>query len=387
MKQSIRLGRVGGVPIGVHWSVAVIFGVVTWELATVVFPATYGVGTHPAYWVAAVVAAMLFFASLLAHEGSHAVVARRHGVGVASITLWLFGGVAQLEGEAHDPRADFTIAAAGPATSVALVGAFACAQVLLEQAGAQGLVVTVCAWLWQINALLAVFNLIPAAPLDGGRILRAALWRATGDRTRAAVLAARAGMGFGALLIALGFAEFALRSPFGLWPLFLGWFLLVAARSEADAARHPAAGQLDGIAGFAVGAVMTADPPVMPATMTVSELLAGPVSWWSGREVAAIVGPTGWLGGVVTLGRIRAVPGDEQTTTRLGDIAEPIEAIPVGRPEEPMGVLLARMEAAGGRPAVVLDATDRLAGVVTLGDVARIGHHVVRPAAPAAPVA
>jgi Zn-dependent protease/CBS domain-containing protein len=386
MKQSIRLGRVGGVPIGVHWSLTVIFGVVTWELATVVFPNASGAVVHPAYWVAAVLAVTLFFASLLAHEGSHALVARRHGVGVASITLWLFGGVAQLEGEAQDPGADFTIAAAGPGTSLVLVGAFAGAQVLLEQAGAHGLAITVCAWLWQINLLLATFNLIPAAPLDGGRILRAGLWRATGDRTRAAVLAARAGMGFGALLIALGFVEFAVRSPWGLWPLFLGWFLLMAARSEADAARHRAAGRPDRVEGYVVGAVMTPHPPVVPAAMTVSESLAVAASWWDGRDVAAVVGPTGWLQGVVTLRRIRAVPGDEQATTHLGDIADPIEAIPVGRPEEPMPALLARMEVAGGRPAVVLDAADRLAGVVTLDDIARIGHRAVRRPSPVAPV-
>ncbi len=207
MKQSIRLGRIGGVPVGVHWSVAVVFGLVTWELAAIVLPDTYGGGAHPAYLAAAVVAATLFLASLLAHEGSHAVAARRHGVGVRSITLWLFGGVAQLEGEAHTPGADFTIAAVGPATSVVLAGAFAAAQQLLEHAGAHGLVVDVASWLWQINLLLAGFNLIPAAPLDGGRILRAGLWRITGNRARASVLAARAGIGFGAVLIGLGLFE------------------------------------------------------------------------------------------------------------------------------------------------------------------------------------
>ncbi len=377
MKQSIRLGRIGGVPVGVHWSVAVIFGLVTWELATVVFPGTYGGDAPPQYWVAAILAATLFFASLLAHEGSHAVVARRHGVGVRSITLWLFGGVAQLEGEAHDPGADFTIAAVGPGTSVVLAGVFAAAQALFEQAGGHGLVVGVCSWLWQINLLLAGFNLIPAAPLDGGRILRAAIWRVTGNRRRAAVLAARAGMGFGAVVIALGFVEFALGNPVGLWPAFLGWFLLAAARAEEGAAR--ASGEVEGLT---VGAVMSPQPPVVPAAMTVSELLAGPVHWWDGRDAAAVVGPTGWLEGVVTLERIWAVPADRHPITRLGDIAERIDAIPVGRPEEPMTVLLARMDAAGGLPAVVLDASNRLAGIVTLHDVGRSDRQGGRAATP-----
>ena len=368
MKQSIRLGRIGGVPVGVHWSVALIFGLVTWELATIVLPDTYGGGARPAYLVAAVVAATLFLASLLAHEGSHAVVAHHHGVGVRSITLWLFGGVAQLEGEAHTPGADFAIAAVGPATSVLLAGVFGAAQLVLEHAGAQGLVVDVAMWLWQINLLLAAFNLIPAAPLDGGRILRAGLWRGSGNRTRASVLAARAGIGFGVVLIGLGLVELFVGSPLGLWPAFLGWFLFMAARAEGDAAH-----QRGSIEGLPVGAVMIPHPPVAPSAMTVAELLAGPVHGWNGRQVAAVVGDAGWLEGVVTLARISRVPAHEQGTTRLGDIAERIEAAPVGRPEEAMAALLGRMYEAGGRAAVVLDPANRLSGIVTLDDVARAG--------------
>jgi Zn-dependent protease len=369
MKQSIRLGRIGGVPIGVHWSVAVIFGLLTWELATIVLPDTYGgIGAHPAYWVAAVVGATLFFLSLLAHEGSHAVAARRHGVGVRSITLWLFGGVAQLEGDARDPGSDFTIAAVGPAMSVVLAGVFATAQLLLEQAGAHGLVVGVASWLWEINLLLAGFNLIPAAPLDGGRILRAGLWRATGNRVRASVMAARAGLGFGVVLIGLGLYEFAMGSPFGLWPALLGWFLFTAARAEGDAARL--GGRIEEVS---VEAVMVPHPPVMPSAMTVAELLAGPLLSWDGRQAAAVVGPTGWLEGVVTLAQVRHVPESQHMWTRLGDLAERIETFPVGRPEEAMTTLLNRMHAEQGRPAVVLDPQNRLAGIVTLDDVERAG--------------
>jgi Zn-dependent protease len=131
VKQSIRIGRIAGIPIGINWSVAVIFGLVTWELGAVVFPNAYGSGARASYWFAAVTAAVLFFVSLLVHEGSHALVARRNGVGVRSITLWLFGGVAQLEGEAFTPGADFKIAAAGPGASIALAGVFGAMQVVL----------------------------------------------------------------------------------------------------------------------------------------------------------------------------------------------------------------------------------------------------------------
>jgi Zn-dependent protease len=382
MKQSIRLGRVGGVPVGVHWSVAVIFGLLTWELATIVLPDTYGgIGAHPAYWVAAVVAATLFFLSLLAHEGSHAVEARRRGVGVRSITLWLFGGVAQLEGEARDPGSDFAIAVVGPAMSIVLAGVFATAQLLVEQAGAHGLVVGVLSWLWEINLLLAGFNLIPAAPLDGGRILRAGLWRATGSRVRASVMAARAGLGFGVVLIGLGLFEFVKGSPFGLWPALLGWFLFTAARAEGDAARLGGGIEIEGVP---VAAVMVPHPPVVPSAMTVAELLAGPVQWWNGREVAAVVGPTGWLEGVVTLGQVRLVPESNQSTTRLGDIADRIETIPVGRPDEAATTLLHQMHAEQGRPAVVLDPDNRLAGIVTFDDVERAAQRGAPATAPVA---
>ncbi|HUY22475.1 MAG TPA: site-2 protease family protein [Acidimicrobiales bacterium] len=367
MRQSIRLGRVAGVPVGVHWSVAVIFGLVTWQLATIVFPDAYGTGDRPEYWGAAVAAAVLFFLSLLAHEASHALVARRNGVGVQSITLWLFGGVAQLDGEARTPGADFRIAIVGPGTSVVLAGVFASAQLLLERAGAHGLVVDVATWLWEINLLLAVFNLIPAAPLDGGRVLRAGIWRVSHDHTRASVLAARAGLGFGIVLMGLGIVEFAMGAAVGLWPAFLGWFLFMAARAEETAAK-----ERGGIEGASVGSVMIPHPPVVPAGTTVAELVAVHLPWWHGTA-AAVVGPTGWLAGVVTLAQVNAVAPDRRTTTTVGDIAVPIGAAPVGRPDEPMPDLLGRMYASGGRPAVVLDPDNRLAGIVTLDDVVRAG--------------
>ena len=178
-------------PVGVNWSVLVIFGLITWELAALDSPTSYGSGSHPSYWVAALIASVLFFASLLAHELAHAVVARHNGIGVRSITLWLFGGVAQLEGEALSPGADFRIAAVGPATSLVLAGIFGAVEALAASAGVHGLALGVLEWLWRINLLLAAFNVIPAAPL-GGRMLRAGLWSWNHDRDRSAILAARA---------------------------------------------------------------------------------------------------------------------------------------------------------------------------------------------------
>ena len=213
---------------------------------------------------------MLFLASLLAHELAHSLVARRNGIEVESIVLWLLGGVAQLKGEAKTPGADFRIAIVGPLTSFALAVIFGLAAGGVSWLGTAGLPFGVLAYLAATNAMLAVFNLIPAAPLDGGRVLRAALWRWRGNRQAAAVSAARAGRFVGFALIALGVLQVV--TGFGLggvWLALIGWFVVSAATAEEQQARL--SGQL---AGVAVGQVMTAMPVVVDANLTVEEFIA-----------------------------------------------------------------------------------------------------------------
>ena len=207
-----------GIEVGLNWSVVIILALFAWELAAYVLPARPG---HPSTldWAAGLVGGAVVLASVLAHEVSHALVSRHNGVRVRSITLFVFGGMAQLEGEAHTPDADFRIAAVGPATSMGLAALFGAAQALAVAAGIHGLATALLAWLWQINLLLAVFNLIPGAPLDGGRILRSVLWRRWGDRTRASVAAAHAGRVVAAVLVSFGVVVFvSTGSPVGLWP-------------------------------------------------------------------------------------------------------------------------------------------------------------------------
>lgn len=365
MRQSLRLGRFAGIDVGMNWSVVVIFALLTWELAAVVFPSGPFGGPTAADWAAAVVASAAFFASLLAHEVSHAVVARRNGVGVHSITLWLFGGVAQLEGEAHTAGADFRIAAIGPGTSIALAVAFALGQLAAQAAGAVGLVVTVLSWLWKINLLLAAFNLVPAAPLDGGRILRAGLWRAWGDRVRASVAAARAGRAFGIVLIGLGIIEFAYGGVVGLWPALLGWFLYSAAGMEERAGRLRG-----GIGHLQVGQVMSPNPPVVPARSTVSELADRALWQWRGDAVV-VVDDQGWLAGVLPVRVLRSVPSDQRPFTSVGPLSIPLPSVPVARVDEPLQALLDRMAQAPGVPALVLHGDKRLAGMVSESDLER----------------
>jgi Zn-dependent protease len=177
-----------------------------------------------------------FYAGLIAHELSHAVVAQRHGVLVKGIVLWMFGGVAQLEGDTPDARAELRVAAAGPATSLGIAGVTALVAWLLGVIGASSLMVAAVWWLAGINALLAAFNLLPAFPLDGGRILRAALWHRWSDRMKATAVAAKVGQVVGYGLIAIGILEFlAGGGAFGgLWLALVGWFITGAARQQNE---------------------------------------------------------------------------------------------------------------------------------------------------------
>ena len=175
MTPTVPLGRIAGVRVGMNWSVVVVFGLIAWGLATVALPDEDAGLPSAAYAAGGVAGAALYLLSLLAHELAHAIVARRNGVGVEGITLWLFGGVSRLEGEAATAGADFRIAGAGPLTSLCLAIAFGACAAGAEAAGRATIAVAVLAWLSATNGLLAVFNALPAAPLDGGRLLRAFL--------------------------------------------------------------------------------------------------------------------------------------------------------------------------------------------------------------------
>lgn len=240
-QDEIALGKISGFAVSVNWSVLLIGWLLTWSLATGGLP--HGAPGHPsaAYWLAAAMAAVVFFASLLAHELAHAAAARRHGIGVEGITLWLFGGVARLDREPLTPGADLRVAAAGPLASLGLAAVFGTGSLIVDAMPVPHLVASVTGWLAGVNLMLGAFNLIPGAPLDGGRVLRAGLWRRWGDRRRAAVAAVRVGVVGGYGLVGLGLAQFLVAGGVGgLWFVFVGWFIVSAARAEGELeeARH-----------------------------------------------------------------------------------------------------------------------------------------------------
>jgi Zn-dependent protease len=366
MGQNIRLGKIFGIPVGINWSVLIIFLLFAWELATLVLPGEHPHQSGAVYWSVGIVTTAVLFVCLLAHEVSHSVVAKRNGIGVRRITLWLFGGVSELESEALTPAVDFRVAVVGPLTS--LVIAAVCG-VLVELfghvAGTGGVVVSALGWLAWINLLLAGFNMIPAAPLDGGRVLRAALWHRSGDRMRAATTAARAGQGFGYGLVVLGILEFLAVGLLGLWFVFLGWFLLLAARSEESAAV-----MRDSLSTVHVRDVMTQDPVTFSSSMTVGQLLDEQLHRYRFSSYP-LVGLGGQLEGLTTMGRIRHVPAHLRPTTRLIDTACALADVPTGRPGEPIADLLQRMQLSADGRAFVVDGDGRLVGIVSPSDIAR----------------
>ncbi|MEV4458611.1 site-2 protease family protein [Microbispora sp. NPDC049633] len=366
MRSSISLGRVGGVPVGLNISVLVIVVILVVGLAFGRFPIAFPGLPVAAYVLAALVSALLFLASLLAHELAHAFVARRHGVEVSGITLWLLGGVAELRGEPRSPGADLKIAGVGPLTSVVLAGVFALLSWAVSAVGAPPLVSGMFGYLAAVNVLLAVFNLVPAAPLDGGRVLRAFLWARWGDRMRAAVAAARAGRVFGYALIALGFLN--LVSGLGLqgfWLALIGLFLVNAATAEEQQTQIDAA-----LHGITVGEVMSRDPVVAHPDETVAGLIDRLVLRHH-LSTYPLVDDEGRFTGLVTLGRVRRVPPDDRATTRLRDIACPPADVPAAHPGDQLTELLQRMSGSTDGRAVVLGDDGRLVGLVTPTDISR----------------
>lgn len=361
----IPLGRIAGFPVSVNWSVLVILWLFTWSLASTLPGAVSGYSAA-AYWVAGACGALVLLASLLAHELAHAIVARRVGVKVFDVTLWLFGGVTRLGGEAKTPQTAFRIAISGPATSLALAGGFACIAFGLNALHTAHIVTGVFWWLAGINLLLGLFNLLPGAPLDGGQVLRAWLWRRHGDPVRAAVGAARAGRSLAVVLIGLGLLEFLAGALVaGVWLAFIGWFIFTAARSdEAHVLTR------DALSGVRVADAMTAHPRTAPGWITASDFIE---RYLLGDRHSAypVEARDGSIFGLITLAQLREVPPGRRSSTLLDQIAMPLDRVPTASPSESVTTLLERLGASGGHRALVVDG-DRVVGIVTAHDLTRL---------------
>jgi Zn-dependent protease len=308
MRATIRLGRVAGIPVGVHWSLLVIAALLTTSLAGSMLPAVLP-NANGSYWAAAILAAGLFFASILAHELAHSLVARRFGQKVEDITLWALGGVSRLGSEAPTARAEGLVAIAGPATSFALGGLFLGAGGLLRALTPHNsLLAVVLVWLGVINLVLAVFNLLPGAPLDGGRVVSAVLWARSGNRRRGQIGAARAGRVVAGLLIALGAANVLFGFGFGsLWTILIGWFVFEASKAEEQAARASLAFE-----GRTVRDVMTPTPPEVPEWLTVGDVRSSVPAPPPHQHTIVLRAYDGSVRATVPVDLVRRLAGDVQ---------------------------------------------------------------------------
>jgi Zn-dependent protease/CBS domain-containing protein len=357
---SFSLGRIAGIRIGVNWTWLVAFALISWSLAETVFPSQNEGLSDGVYLAMALAATVLFFVSLLAHELGHAFAARREGMEIEGIVLWLFGGVAQFRGVFPSARAEFLIAVAGPLVSLAIgAGALAAALLPLPEA-----VDGVLAWLGFINLFLLLFNLLPALPLDGGRVLRAALWRARGDFEWATGVAAGIGRGFGYLLVGAGVAILVLASTFsGIWLAFLGWFLLGAAGAEA---RFVAV--REALVGLRVRDLMAREPATVEAGLTLGALLDEIVPYRRFTTYPVVDG--GRVVGLLPFRRVAEVPRSDWDARTVRDCMLPRGEVVQLRPETPVVDALQELGAGSVGRALVLEG-EELVGLLSLTDVAR----------------
>ncbi|MBW5480330.1 CBS domain-containing protein [Streptomyces bambusae] len=366
MRASFPLGRVAGVRVGLHWSALGIFWIIALGLASGSLPHMYPGRPWVAYWAVGLGAAAVFLASLLAHELAHAVVARRNEVDVDEIVLWLLGGMARIRTEAPSPAAELRIAGAGPLVSLVLGGLFALAAWALDASAGGGLVVEALIWLAAINILLALFNTVPAAPLDGGRLLRAFLWWRGGDPYRASMQATAAGRVFGWLLVAGGLLMFARGDVFGgLWFVMIGWFLIAAATAEGGQAQLRAL-----LAGLPVRQVMTPDPVTVAPGLTIAEFLAD-ARYRYRHSAYPVTGDDGTPLGLLTLRGAGGVPEGRRPHVTVAEAMLPLTHVTVVDAGTALTELTPQLAPGAEHRTLVTD-QGRLIGIVSASDVGRV---------------
>lgn len=372
----LRLGRLGGVEVRLDWSVLVIFALVVARLGTGVLATWHPEWTGALRWTVAFGAGITFFASILLHELAHCWAAAAYGIPVARITLFLFGGVSEMQREPDKPGQELVIAIVGPLMSFAL--GIACTALGVQLAGAEamraltadpvgavaalGPLPTVLLWLGPVNVVLGAFNLVPGFPLDGGRVLRAILWRATGDLLRATRLAALAGRAVAWGLVGFGLFRVLGGDFGGLWLVLIGWFLSRAARTSALelVVRHA-------LEGLRVGDLMRTRFEAVPADLPLERfvedrLLRSAQTAWPVLDGERVVG-------VVTEQDVAAVPEERRAALSVRDVARPARARLT--PDEPGRDAVRAMAASPDDEALPVIDGDRVVGLLHRGDILR----------------
>lgn len=359
-KNSVAAFSLFGVAVRIDVTWLFIAALFAWSLATGAFPELYRGLPQATYWWMALAAVAGLGLSIILHEVAHTLVGRRFGVPIRAVRLFAFGGIAELDEEPNSPRAEFWMAVAGPGFSLLLAGAF---WLLSTIAGPWGEGATsLLAYLALLNVALAVFNMLPAFPLDGGRVLRAILWRRSGQIDKATISAARAGQFFGGLLMAAGAVTmFTGALAEGLWWVLIGWFLRMLAggeRSRAEARRL--------LHGISVRSLTSSEAEPAPSEMTVRRFLEERLL--HGRHELYPVATDGVLVGLITPRHLLMVSPDRWDTTTVGEICSPRQDIGIVQADDDSVSALETMRRQGHDHAVVED-HGRIAGIVSVKDL------------------
>jgi Zn-dependent protease len=386
----ITLFHVRGIRIGVDWSwFLVLFLIIIWLSASYQDVLAPGSSDGEAYLLA-VASALLFFASILLHELGHAFVALRHGIGISGITLWMFGGVAQLERDSDSPGTEFKVGIAGPAVSAMIVVLCGAVGVLLvggdefrDAASLQNgtdtsAIAALIAWLGSINLLVLLFNLVPAFPLDGGRLARAIAWKVTGNRAGATRFAATLGRAFGYLLIAVGLGYFlAYQGDVigGIWLAVIGFILNGSAR--AAIAQSEVSSRIENVS---VGDVMDREPVAIPETLSVEQALDEYFLRYRWPWFPVVDSGQRFVG-LLDHASAEKVPPGERATSTVGEILARDSGTLTVREDAPLETLLGNEALRRLGALVATDADGRLRGVVTVDQIGR----ALRDPAPQAP--
>lgn len=334
LEGGLPLGRYFGIPVRLHWSWFIIFVLVTWILGASYFPTQYPDWSLATYWIVGAITSLLFFASVLAHELAHSVVAQAEGMKVKSITLFVFGGVSQIGEEPGRPGIEFRMALVGPLTSLVLGGLFW--GIFFATANIAEQVSAVAFWLGYINIALALFNLIPGFPLDGGRVLRSILWWRSGNVRRATRIASSIGRALGLLFIFGGIALIFLNQAYwlnGVWIALIGWFL-----ENAAVGSYRQVALQDMLRGHTVSEVMTRDCQTISPTTTVEDTVRNYILNSARRCFPVVEG--GQVLGLVTLHNVKGIPQELWPKKTAVEVMTPFEKVKSVRPNDDLSTTM-----------------------------------------------